>query len=430
MSQRIPPPIAVPFLQVCKYLELPPVATYAGLCLWNFKPIFSNEKADDFNNLATLSTFTGSMDESWFYLVSVVLEARGAKLLPVMLDAIHAVRNNDVSTVIHALQSFAECIDELGTILNRMYEHCDPHIFYHGIRPFLAGSKNMADAGLPNGVLYEDNSGHEEYRQYGGGSNAQSSLIQFFDIVLGVEHFPTGQNATTTNDTLLRGPSSNFIHEMRTYMPGPHARFLEALTSVANIRPYILTKQENQELILAYDAALLMLKALRDKHIAMVSRYIIVKSREARGTRPRTADGSDRSVSPPTPVKSQAPINLATATNRSSASYRGTGGTSLIPFLKQARDETGSLAVDAWARRLLGDRPVRSVTVAGPRTIDGSERINSADAATTTPWSYADNKPLVELGKVGEHKDGVVEIVGLAGTWDLAEGEGGGICHW
>lgn len=420
----------MPFLQVCKYLELPPVATYAGLCLWNFKPIFSNEEADDFDNLATLTTFTGSMDESWFYLVSIVLEARGAELLPVMLDAMHAVRNDDVSTVFHALQLFAERIDELGTILNKMYERCDPHVFYHSIRPFLAGSKNMADAGLPNGVLYEDNSGNEEYRQYGGGSNAQSSLIQFFDIVLGVEHFPTGQDALTANDTLLRGPSNNFIHEMRSYMPGPHARFLEALTPVANIRPYVLSKQENQELTLAYDAALLMLKALRDKHIAMVSRYIIVKSREARDTRSRTADGMDRSVSPPTAVRSQAPVNLATATNRSSTSFRGTGGTSLIPFLKQARDETGSLAVDAWARRLLSDRPTRNVKVAGSSTIDESERKNSANAATTTPWRYTDNKPLVELGKVGEHKDGVVEIVGLAGTWDLAEGEGGGICHW
>lgn len=363
------------------------------------------------------------MDESWFYLVSVAIEARGAELLPLMLDAMQAVRDDDAPIVVNALQTFAERVDELGTILNRMYEHCDPHIFYHRIRPFLAGSKNMADAGLPKGVLYEDNSGHEEYRQYGGGSNAQSSLIQFFDIVLGVEHYPTGQAAPSNTDRTIKGPSNNFIHEMRLYMPGPHARFLEALIPVANIRPFVLANKSNQALMLAYDAALSMLRALRDKHIAMVSRYIIVKSREARNVS-QARSGQDRSISPSKPINTQPTINLATAGNLQSsqakAPFRGTGGTSLIPFLKQARDETGSLAVDAWARRLLSDRPISSAKFAGFAANQLSDR------HTRNTWNAAS----VELGKVGEHTDGDVEIVGLAGTWSVDDGEGGGICHW
>ena len=88
---------------------------------------------------------------------------------------------------------------------------------------------------------------------------------------------------------------------------------------------------------------------------------------------------------------------------------RGTGGTALIPFLKQARDETGEPAVDAWAARLLGDKPVSS----GKHWKGGWNSVGGG----------------VELGKVGEHADGVVEIVGLAGTWGVDESEGG-ICHW
>src|SRR5205823_4702295 len=102
---------------------------------------------------------------------------------------------------IRSLRSFAERLDELGSILQRMYENCDPHVFYHRVRPFLAGSKNMADAGLPNGVIYEDGTGNEVYRQFSGGSNAQSSLIQFFDIVLGVEHRPTGEKRVESSES-------------------------------------------------------------------------------------------------------------------------------------------------------------------------------------------------------------------------------------
>lgn len=36
---RVPPSISVPFLSTCRHLELPPVATYAGLVLWNWRPL-------------------------------------------------------------------------------------------------------------------------------------------------------------------------------------------------------------------------------------------------------------------------------------------------------------------------------------------------------------------------------------------------------
>ena len=392
----MPPPISIPFLQVCRYLELPPVATYAGVCLWNFKPIFTDESIDSLDNLSTLTTFTGSLDESWFYLVSVAIEARGAALLPLMLNAIVAARINDSKTVTECLRSFAERLDELGTLLVRMYENCDPHVFYHRIRPFLAGSKNMADAGLPNGVIYEDGSGKEKYRQYGGGSNAQSSLIQFFDVVLGVEHRPTGEKRNESSESEVEGtappPRHNFIQDMRSYMPGPHRRFLEHVSNVANIREYVESHRSNRSLSIAYDACLAMLRSLRDKHIQMVSRYIIVKSRESRS--------HSRSISPT--VAAPRPINLATAHRDSrpgSKKLRGTGGTALIPFLKQARDETGEPAIDAWAQRLLSN---------GPGDRGGS---------------------FAALGKMSEHANGEMEIVGLAGTWAMDDSEGG-LCHW
>ncbi|KAL8848260.1 MAG: hypothetical protein Q9221_006698 [Calogaya cf. arnoldii] len=219
---------------------------------------------------------------SWFYLVSVAIEARGAPLIPLMLDAIAAARRNDNRTVTACLRSFAERLDELGSILQRMYNNCDPHIFYYRIRPFLAGGKNMADAGLPNGLLFDDGTNGQDYRQLSGGSNAQSSLIQFFDIILGIEHRPTGEKPRQqSNGSESEGqtPQSrhNFIHEMRAYMPGPYRRFLDHVSNVTNIRVFVENRRKNRHLTIAYDACLAMLSALRDKHIQLVSRYIIVK---------------------------------------------------------------------------------------------------------------------------------------------------------
>ncbi|KAI9848647.1 MAG: hypothetical protein M1838_000450 [Thelocarpon superellum] len=402
-ANRLPPCLAIPFLSVAEHLEIPPVATYAALCLWNFKPIFEDEAIDSLENLSTLATFTGSLDESWFYLVSVAIEARSGPMIPLMLDAIAAARVKDSRTVTLCLNLFAERLDELGTLLLRMFENCDPHVFYHRIRPFLAGSKNMSDAGLPEGVFYDTGSADDTYRHYSGGSNAQSSLIQFFDIVLGVEHRPTGEKASdSTGDEKTRtstlppsAPRHNFIQEMRLYMPGPHRRFLEHVASVANIREYVESHRSDRALCVAYDACLAMLRAFRDKHIQVVSRYIIVKSRESRS--------HSRSLSP----RAAPPImNIATAASGSSKGrspggknkLTGTGGTALIPFLKQARDETGEPAIDAWARRLLSNGP-------------------------------ADDRSFARLGKVDEHANGDMEIVGLAGTWAMDDSEGG-LCHW
>ncbi|KAI9934384.1 hypothetical protein MW887_005461 [Aspergillus wentii] len=390
-AEIIPPQLTKPLFQVCEHLDLPPVATYAGVCLWNYKPIFPDEPADDLSNLASVNTFTGCIDEQWFYLVSVAIEARGGPSIPLMLQAISAARDGNSRVVTECLQRLAEMLDDIVTLLERMYENCDPYIFYNRIRPFLAGSKNMGDAGLPNGLNYDDGSGKPDYRQYGGGSNAQSSLIQFFDIALGIEHRPTGEKAPSSTplkdekEGVPGPPRHGFIQEMRSYMPGPHRRFLEHVSAVANIRLYVEARRSDKALCIAYDACLSMLRTMRDKHIQIVSRYIIIQSRESRG--------SARSSSPRRPTQA---VNLATARHSDAKSekknLRGTGGTALIPFLKQARDETGEPAIDAWARRLLSNGPAESSFVA--------------------------------LSKMSEHPDGHLEVVGLSGTWAADDSEG------
>ena len=359
-------------------------------------------------NLSTLLTFTGSIDEQWFYLVSIAMEAKGGPTIPLMMNAIEAARIGDSVTVTKNLKSFAQTLDELGSLLVRMYESCDPHVFYHRIRPFLSGSKNMKDAGLPQGVFYDDGTKSSRWRQYGGGSNAQSSMIQFFDIILGVEHRPTGAKMNESSESeaepgMAPKTRHNFIHEMRQYMPGPHRRFLVAVEGVANIREYVEAHRSDREMCVAYDACLAMLRTLRDKHIQMVSRYIIVKSRESRSlSRSRNGQTS------PDPVPSRGSGIASIRYERprhgevSKKKVRGTGGTALIPFLKQARDETGEPAIDTWARALL----------MGARRTEADAEIAFESRITAS-----------ELNADEDH------IVGLAGSWNM-EDNGGGLCSY
>lgn len=375
------------------------MATYAAEVLWNYKPLFGDEPIDNLENLSTLTTFTGSLDESWFYIVSVAIEAKAAPILPVMLDAFAAARIGDETTVASALQRCAELLEDLGGLLLRMYDSCDPHVFYHRMRPFLAGSKGMTEAGLPRGVQFDDGSGTQPFVQFSGGSNAQSSMLQFFDIALGIEHRPTGvRRAPPSPGTVAAAadppaPSHNFINEMRRYMPKQHREFLEHVAHVANLRDFVKAHESNRILATSYDACLAMLRDFRDKHMQIVSRYIIVKSRESQS--------HARSMSP----RHAPSFGLAAASSNGEGSrdkkqLRGTGGTALVQFLRQARDESSEPAIGDWARRIL----------------------------TNTPHGSGGVAP---LGKVNEHKNGDVEINGLAGVWSVNDSDaGGGICHW
>lgn len=180
-------------------------------------------------------------------------------------------------------------------------------------------------------------------------------------------------------------------------MPGPHRRFLEQLSATANIRNFVGNNSSNRALTVAYDACLHMLRGFRDKHIQIVSRYIIIPAKESRKSidnfrtpnyakpasdGPIVATNAITSYVPPTKRRGLA------QPRRKKSDLRGTGGTALIPFLKQARDETGEPSIGAWARRLL---------------------------TNTNPLIQTDSEN--------------VKIQGLACQW-LDSEDIGGLCHW
>jgi indoleamine 2,3-dioxygenase len=369
LRQILPPQLTVPFLAVSSHLGIPPIATYASLNLWNFRTTAAAGGPDltDPDALQALHTFTGTPDESWFYIVSVAMEAQGAALIPTMLHALEAATSSsssssasssssvspdpsprsDHTAVTDALTTLVRGIAALGKLLERMDERCDPQVFYHRIRPFLAGSRNMAGAGLPRGVFYDegeggDGRGRGQWRMLRGGSNGQSSLVQFLDLVLGVEH------ATAAAGRGGEGGVS-FHEEVRGYMPEPHRRFLQVVaerypggmkTAVARLlevgeaddgglSPAQVALRE------AFQEATRALAEFRNRHLQIVARYIIIPSRQPNANHGvNLATASSRLASAPQVEGWKGPLGGA------DAELTGTGGTALLPFLKQSRDET------------------------------------------------------------------------------------------
>lgn len=281
-----------------EHLEINPCATFAVFCLWN-TTIKPNTPLDNRNvgpdQIASKYSFTGTKDEEWFYVVSAAIEVQGGGLISLLLEAINAVQSQNARRLAQLLTRISPHLREISHILERMYEKCSPEVFYRQLRPFLAGSSKMSEAGLPQGIFYEDANGHGEWRTYSGGSNAQSSLIQLCDIVLGLDQ-----------------SKANFTEEMRNYMPGAHKRFLEFMSRASTVREFIKSATEDLTLSEAYNDAVLQLVSIRTQHIQMVSRYILVPASDERqaGHNPRIGH------------------------------TKGTGGTTLMPFLKLARDTT------------------------------------------------------------------------------------------
>ncbi|KAL4908919.1 hypothetical protein BDW74DRAFT_187392 [Aspergillus multicolor] len=329
----LPAAISVPYLEVSSHLELPPVATYAALNLWNWSTSSPNDDLTCADNLSVTLSYTGTKDEEWFFMVSVAMEARGARVIEMMLNTIQAVAVGDNQRIVAYLNQISEGFNELARILERMYEKNHPAVFFHLLRPYLAGSKNMASAGLPNGLFFDQGNGKGEWLQYSGGSNAQSSLIQTFDIFLGVEHTAMG-GPTKAELPRAKMGKTPYIQEMRNYMPGPHRRFLEMLTRNANLRPYAMSCKLGTPVRDAYNAAVMALGSFRDKHVRLVTRYIITAAK----------------MPPPenTPVRmnlaSTTQTQMKDSTEKVSSGVSGTGGTDLIPFLRQTRDDTKAAA--------------------------------------------------------------------------------------
>lgn len=284
-----PQSVAVPWVQVAKRLGRPPVLSYSSHALNNWKRMDADGPIA-LGNLQLLQSFLGGLDESWFILVHVELEARGAPIVPAAVAAQQAVVEDKPELLLQQLRIIAEAQRETERVLLRMTERCEPSIFFSRIQPFLHGFLQLP-------VRYEGVKEFGEQPQpFAGASAAQSVLLPLLDAVLGVQH---------SHDTMHQ-----YLLELRRYVPPAHLALVEGMEQGPSVRDYLLSRR-TPELVDAYNGCLELLGSFRQEHMEMTARYIIQ------------------------PARQQA----------SSKGDHGTGGTPFTHYLKKHRDETQRLLI-------------------------------------------------------------------------------------
>lgn len=291
LPSKMPSIIAVPFSNVSKKIGLPPVATYSSTASYNWR-LRDPEKPMTIENLCAIVNHTGTEDESWFYMVTVLVELEAVPAIQAMWDGLAARAEGNNSALVRSLANIESAIAAMRHALKRMSERCNPRTFYVQIRPYFAGTKGL-DA-FPNGMIYEGVDS-KPLRLYGA-SAAQNVPIKAVDIYLGVQH---------------DGIAAQFLDAMQNYVPLKHRQFLQYLSQQPSLRQYVVDSRDKQ-LIRQFNATIEAFAQYRSDHIIIVTKYI---------------------------------VNQKAHSVNSSLNTKGTGGTDFMRLLKDARDNTKALEI-------------------------------------------------------------------------------------
>ena len=246
----LPANIAVPLARVTKLLGRPPILSYDGYALFNWKR-FDPAGPIALGNIDTIQNFVHMYDEHWFILVHVEIEALAAGLLAAIDDTAAAHARGDRDGVRTGLQRIAASVWRQVNVLRRIPEKMDPALYYRTFRPYIS---------FFQGVLYE---GVEpQPASYRGETGAQSSIVPTLVAFLKIPHQPTGL--------------TNHLQDMRNYMPAEHRALLEEVEAMPNVRD--LADPD------AYNEVLEAVATFREVHYGWAHQYINQWTTDPRGT--------------------------------------------------------------------------------------------------------------------------------------------------
>jgi len=289
-ANQLPAALAIPWYEIAKKLGRPPILSYASYALYNWRR-FDKQKPVQLGNIALLQNFLGGIDEEWFVLIHIDIEAKAAAALQAISAGLTAARQKDLTKLTSDLYHLAIALKTMCETLDRMPEHCDPYIYYNRVRPYIHGWKD--NPALPQGVLYEGVTAYQNKpQQFRGETGAQSSIIPALDAALGIQH---------KND-----PLKVYLQEMRDYMPPLHRQYMQTIEQNSTIRDVVTANKNHAELKEYYNECVQLVGRFRQKHLEYAASYIFKQSQT--------------SVANPTTT--------------------GTGGTPFMTYLKKHRDES------------------------------------------------------------------------------------------
>jgi indoleamine 2,3-dioxygenase len=246
----LPCNIAIPLCEVCRRLNRPPILSYDGYALYNWKR-FDTSGPIALGNIDTIQDFVHLYDEHWFILVHVEIEARAASLLRSIGTIGQAVREKNTTAIDPAIAAIVKTLWSQVDVLRRIPEKMDPALYYRTFRPYIRFFEGVVYEGVDTAPM-----------NYRGETGAQSSIMPTMVAFLKIPHRPS----------LL----TDHLADMRRFMPAEHRALIEQVEAMPAIRDHVDKTLFNE--------ALEAIAAFRETHLDFAKRYIAQWVGDPRGT--------------------------------------------------------------------------------------------------------------------------------------------------
>ena len=265
--------------QASEKLGIGMVLTHASLDLYNWrllKPLdIEAINADNiFDYLTNIHCFSDDseyrdsihkksykrkMSEQGFYLPMTLVEMAGGSILYDLYSASTYMDKGDNKKLNDILINLSKKIELVVKFTKMTNSICSPELFFNELRIYLGGFNNTEY--FPKGLKI-DRIDDKKFI-FKGGSAAQSSLIQVFDIFLSVEH----------NKNM-----NDFYLDTRKYMPIKHRNFIEDMEKMKKIKDYISDQKNSKSkknLEENYNMCRQNLLKFRFAHKGLIDAYVI-----------------------------------------------------------------------------------------------------------------------------------------------------------
>jgi len=246
----IPSNVGVPFCELSEYLDRPPVLTIVNCEYYNWSLIDPNQNFHS-ENLQANFTFTGTSDESQFYMVANYVDYLGTPCIFSIFDLHEAAKKCDGNLAKQSLESIASALNHGSDALNYIYRRVDKSVFYFGFRKYMKAIDEVVFEGYSK----------EPFRKIMGASAVQSPLFRFLDYGIGIDH---NDEMLTTILAYLKKEHRNLI--VHANQNRPH-----------NLREVVKELKKEEE----WNSMIQALIRFRKKHAALVKNYILGPSGEA-----------------------------------------------------------------------------------------------------------------------------------------------------
>ena len=249
-ATRVPANLAVPLSKACALLDRPPILSYDGYALYNWKR-FDPSRPIALGNIDTIQNFVHSYDEHWFILVHVEIEAIAAAVLDGIDRAGRAMAGRDAGQLDSALEDIAAAVRKQASVLRRIPEKMDPALYYRTFRPYIRFFENVVYEGVAS-----------EPMNFRGETGAQSSVVPALVAFLKIPH----------RQSLL----TDHLRDMRRFMPRQHRELLAAIEAMGSVRDAAGAAAYNRLLDAVVD--------FREVHLGWARQYVDRWVDDPRGT--------------------------------------------------------------------------------------------------------------------------------------------------